>query len=57
MDGYVNLDLNISSTSHTALSYDDKVLGYAMELLTLGLLYVEFTDAVKEGDDERVHRC
>ena len=56
VDGLTNLHLNSTSNSHTALSYDDKVLGYAIELLTLGLLYVEFTDAVKEGDG-RVHRC
>ena len=57
MDGLTNLHLNSTSNSHTALSYDDKVLGYAIELLTLGLLYVEFTDTVKEGDGQRVHRC
>ena len=33
------------------------MLGYAIELLTLGLLYVEYTDAIKEGDGQRVHRC
>ena len=57
VDGFTNLHLNSTSNSHTALSYDDKVLGYAIELLTLGLLYVEFTDAVKEGDGQHVHRC
>ena len=57
VDGFTNLHLNSTSNSHTALSYDDKVLGYAIELLTLGLLYVEFTDAVKEGDRQHVHHC
>ena len=54
--GFTNLGLLISD-SQTMLSYDDKILGYAIELLTLGLLYIEFTDAVKEGDGECVHRC
>ena len=58
VDGFTNLDLHDrASDSHTLLCYDDKGLGYAIELLTLGLLYVEFTDAVKEGDGLRIHRC
>ena len=57
VDGFTNLDLHDrASDSHTLLCYDDKGLGYAIELLTLGLLYVEFTDAVKEGDGLRIHR-
>ena len=47
VDLATNLGLLISD-SQTMLSYDDKILGYAIELLTLGLLYdIEFTDAVK----------
>ena len=46
VDGFTNLQLNRTSNSDPIVSYDDEVLGYAMELLTLGLLYVEFTDAV-----------
>ena len=57
VDGFTNLQLNGTSHSDPMLSYDDAVLGYAIELLTLGLLYVKFTDAVKEGDGQRVHRC
>ena len=35
VDAFTNLHLNSNtSTSHTILSYDDKVLGYAIELLT-----------------------
>ena len=52
--GFTNLNLN---NSNTVFSYDDRGLGYAIELLTLGLLYVKFTDAGREGDGERVHRC
>ena len=58
VDAFTNLQLNTStSTSNTVINYDDKVLGYAIELVTLGLLYVEFTDAIKEGDGGRIHRC
>ncbi len=36
---------------------DDHVLSYARDLLTLGLLYLEFSDAIREGDGERILRC
>lgn len=35
----------------------DCVLTYAKELLTLGLLYMEFSDSVREGDGTRILRC
>lgn len=58
VDAFTNLQLNTNtSDSHTVLSYDDKVLGYAIEILTLGLFYVEYTDAIKKGDGQRVHHC
>ena len=36
---------------------EDKVLAYAKELLSFGLLYKELVDAVREGDGVRVLRC
>ena len=36
---------------------DDKVQVYAKELLTLGLIYREYSDAIREGDGQRVLRC
>ena len=36
---------------------DDHVRAYAKEVLSLGLLLMEFTDAVREGDGERITRC
>ena len=36
---------------------DDHVLSYAKEVLSLGLLYKEFVDAIREGDGERIIRC
>ena len=35
----------------------DDVFRYACELLTLGLIYSEYSDAIKEGDGQRVFRC
>ena len=36
---------------------DDSVQAYATEILTLGLIYAEFADGIREGDGERVIRC
>ena len=36
---------------------DDGILEYGKEVLSLGLLYLEFRDAIKEGDGLRVLRC
>lgn len=58
VDAFTNLHLNTNpSASHPVLSYNDKIMGYAIELLTLGLLYTEFTDAIREGDGVRILRC
>ena len=35
----------------------DHILEYGQDALTLGLLYMEFVDAVREGDGERILRC
>ena len=35
----------------------DYVQEYAREVLTLGLLYMEFADAIREGNGERIIRC
>lgn len=36
---------------------DDKVLEYSLLHLSVGLLYMEFCDAIREGDGMRVLRC
>ena len=36
---------------------NDHVLEYAKELMSLGLLLMEFTDSIHEGDGERILRC
>lgn len=48
------VDINYpSSTSKD----DDHVCAYAKEVLSLGLLFVEFKDAIREGDGEQIIRC
>ena len=36
---------------------NDTVFEYATDLMSLGMLYLEFHDAVREGDGSRVMRC
>ena len=36
---------------------DDKVQCYASEMLTCGLMYLEFSDCIREGDGSRILRC
>lgn len=35
----------------------DKVHAYAKQVLSLGCIYLEYSDAIREGDGERVLRC
>ena len=35
------------------MKYKDCVFGYATEVLGLGLFYLEYTDAIREGDGMR----
>ena len=54
VDSFVNLSFN--SLLRTDDS-PDKIYLHANCLLSLGCLYLEFRDAIKEGDGERVIRC
>ena len=49
-----NVDLSVTFSADEAVT--DGVYAYASEVLSLGLLYFEFRDAIKEGDGERVLR-
>jgi len=42
--------------SNTPAHNDDRVCSYAMELLTLGLLWLSYYDSVREGDSDRIVR-
>ena len=50
------LDIRYSVTL-PATDKDDGILMYGKQFLSIGCLYLEFTDAIKEGDGERVLRC
>ena len=60
---YVDLTIQIpdesnQSTNMPTHSYtDDSVNNYAREVISLGLLYMELVDSVREGDGERLLRC
>lgn len=45
------------SQAETASCTTDGVLEYAKEVFSLGMLYLEFQDAIREGDVIRVLRC
>lgn len=61
VDKYVDLSMekaeNTSDSSAREVSGHDGVVEYASEVLTLGLLLMEFNDAIREGDGNRICRC
>ena len=48
---------NINANSPTEEVTGDKVQCYAMSMLSLGLLYMEYCDSIREGDGHRILRC
>ena len=52
VDSYVRIDIP-SPTARQAHS-DDGVYSYSTELLTLGLLWLNYYDSVREGDSNRI---
>jgi len=53
VSSFISIDFNNQSTP----SHSDKVYLYSSQLMTLGCIYLEFRDAIKEGDGLRVLRC
>ena len=49
--------MHMPGLANNAMKQDDHIVGYSTELLSLGLLYMEFVDAIQEGDGERILRC
>ena len=52
--------INLFTTNcfgNNSASAADRVRTYACELLSLGLLYSEFKDSIREGEGERVFLC
>lgn len=53
----INTFVDISYLPESSKKDSDHVLAYAKELLSLGLLLMEFIDSIREGDGERILRC
>ena len=53
VDKYVDFSYN----RHKESTSNDMVQNYAVQLLSLGCFYLEFADAIKEGDGGRILRC
>ena len=53
VDQFVDVSYPTPSTEKD----DDHVRAYAKEVLSLGLLYMEFVDGIREGDGNRILRC
>lgn len=56
VDRFVKITVPSSSVATVKNDKVDKVCMYAMEVLTLGLLWHNFHDSIKEGDGERIIR-
>ena len=54
---YVNVSFSPTKVKVNSSLKQDNIQEYAKETLSLGLLLMEFKDAVKEGDGMRVLRC
>ena len=55
---WYNLDKVVSFNLHEEeVIEQDKIYDYTTKLVSLGVLYMEFCDAIREGDGERVLRC
>jgi len=49
--------IGINYNSNVITNSSDSVHNYTVQLLRLGCLFLEFADAIREGDGNRVHRC
>ena len=57
VDKFLDIEyLHIPTDSHST-DDEDKVFMYTKQLFSIGILYLEFIDAVKEGDGERGLQC
>ena len=53
----VEMFVDMSFQNHEDCIYTDKANLYSRCLLSRGLFYVEYSDAIREGDGERALRC
>ena len=57
LSNFVDLSFPAKSISKKRTKSLDHVHEYGKDVLTMGLLFLEFKDAIREGDGERVLRC
>ena len=50
-------ELSLDFNNFVYKDTDDKVRQYSIQLSSLGCLYLEYSDAIREGDGNRVLRC
>lgn len=51
------VDFSYPAISSDSRAANDGVLNYAKQIMSLGLFYSEYADAIKEGDGNRILRC
>ena len=56
-DKFVSFQSKNADSSPEIANTDDGMCQYSVQLLRLGCFYLEFADAIREGDGERVLRC
>ena len=54
---FVNLQVTFVEDETTSKYKVDTIKEYAHEIMSLGLLLMEFNDAIREGDGSRIFRC
>ena len=54
VDTYTNFKFDLRSPPEPS---DDHIYAYAVEVMSLGLFYLSFKDAIKHGNGEHVLRC
>ena len=54
--GFVDVDTSCD-VRESPSNNEDKVLAYSKLLMSLGMIYLEYCDGIKEGDGMRVLRC
>ena len=57
IEDVVDISMTFKDDDASDYSNTDHVFEYARELISLGLLYMSYNDAIKEGDGERVMIC
>ena len=56
-DDIVNKFVNFSFNGKQPANQKDRVYKYAVQIISLGCFYLEYSDSIKEGDGRRIERC